>query len=256
MPCFSSKLSSYKVEVFDAFKKIVVPENIKKKSSAEQNQSMFCSVLGLATRKLDVFGYYEYVTGTNNINLLPDRDGIKNQEKLKFLSRWGVVIFAVFAVLGSIYTFVDVTGDKAEIESSMVEYEDLIEQKNMLEAKSIDFNRKKSELDQTLNIAKSSNRKYSKMYDILVSLNKSVPEGISLKRINYGEGDEVNITGLSVSEVNILAFIENLSKKKSISKASLITMAIEKMKDESFRSFSIRCILADVAQPNTKGKER
>ena len=253
---FENRLDGYQVKIFDAFKKIIVPENIKKKSSAEQNQSMFCSVLGLATRKLDVFGYYEYVTGTNNINLLPDRDGVKDQEKLKFLSRWGVAIFGVFAVLVSIYTFIDVTGDVSEIETSIIEYDELIEQKNTLKGKFIDLNEKKSYLDQTLNIAKSSTRQYSKMYDILVALNKSVPEGISLKRIDYRGGNEVNITGLSVSEVNILAFIENLPKKKSIAKASLITMAIEKTEKGSFRSFSIRCILVDIVQPTTKGKEK
>jgi type IV pilus assembly protein PilN len=80
-------LPNVTIKVFDAFKEVVLPENLKEKALAEPNSSVFSSVLGLATRKLDVFGYYEYVTGTNNINLLPNRDSVKNQEKMKFLSR-------------------------------------------------------------------------------------------------------------------------------------------------------------------------
>ena len=34
-------------------------ENLKKKIQAEVNPSVFTSVIGLATRKLDVFGYYK-----------------------------------------------------------------------------------------------------------------------------------------------------------------------------------------------------
>ena len=35
-----------------------------------QNRSYFSTVVGLAFRKLDVFGYYKFVTAVKNINLL------------------------------------------------------------------------------------------------------------------------------------------------------------------------------------------
>jgi type IV pilus assembly protein PilN len=37
----------------------------------DNNKSTLSSVLGLAYRKLDVFGYYKFVTAVKNINLLP-----------------------------------------------------------------------------------------------------------------------------------------------------------------------------------------
>ena len=52
----------------------------------QDNKSTLSSVLGLAYRKLDVFGYYKFVTAVKNINLLPNRDAIRQQNKLKFLS--------------------------------------------------------------------------------------------------------------------------------------------------------------------------
>ena len=39
--------------------------------------------MGLAFRKLDVFGYYKFVTAVKNINLLPNRDSMMKQKKLK-----------------------------------------------------------------------------------------------------------------------------------------------------------------------------
>ena len=38
-----------------------------------QNRSYLSTVIGLAFRKLDVFGYYKFVTAVKNINLLPNR---------------------------------------------------------------------------------------------------------------------------------------------------------------------------------------
>ena len=36
------------------------------------NRSYFSTVMGLAFRKLDVFGYFKFVTAVKNINLLPN----------------------------------------------------------------------------------------------------------------------------------------------------------------------------------------
>ena len=61
------------------------------------NRSYFSTVIGLAFRKLDVFGYYKFVTAVKNINLLPNRDAIRQQNKFKFLSG-----FALKGVAGAV----------------------------------------------------------------------------------------------------------------------------------------------------------
>ena len=40
----------------------------------------------MAFRKLDVFGYYKFVTAVKNINLLPDRSNMMKQKKMKAIS--------------------------------------------------------------------------------------------------------------------------------------------------------------------------
>ena len=45
-------------------------------------------------------------------------------------------------------------------------------------------------------------------------------------------------------EVNILKFIENLTKVAVIYKASLVTMTVETISEQTLKSFTIKCTLA------------
>ena len=57
--------------LFDPIDGLKIPQqNVE--STNLQNRSYLSTVIGLAFRKLDVFGYYKFVTAVKNINLLPD----------------------------------------------------------------------------------------------------------------------------------------------------------------------------------------
>ena len=69
-----------------------------------ENRSYFSTVMGLAFRKLDVFGYYKFVTAVKNINLLPNRENMIAQKKAKAFSNFafkGVVgiVSVIYIVL-------------------------------------------------------------------------------------------------------------------------------------------------------------
>ena len=85
---------------FDPLQSVSVPSYNKDKMP-DNNKSTLSSVLGLAYRKLDVFGYYKFVTAVKNINLLPNRDAIRQQNKLKFLS--GFAFKGVAGAVAGIY---------------------------------------------------------------------------------------------------------------------------------------------------------
>jgi len=247
-------LPNISIEVFDSFKKIVLPENLREKVSAEPNLSVFSSVLGLATRKLDVFGYYEYVTGTNNINLLPDREGVMNQEKMKFLSRWGIVIFVIFTILFAGWNFFSDDTSIEEGKKQLIEYQDL---KNQKQVKLTILNKLKSDrakLSGILEASKSISSNQAFMYSVLLGINTSTPQGVSLNRINYAGGNTLTISGLSISDQNILQFIENLGESSVIDKASLLTMSIKIKNKRNYKSFSIRCTLSKQQAFGEKGE--
>jgi len=251
---FKEVLTGVNVEVFDALKKITLPENLKEKASAEPNPSVFSSVLGLATRKLDVFGYYEYVTGTNNINLLPNRDGVKNQEKMKFLSRWGIVIFTVLIILFAGWSFFSNSSKLERIDNLMIEYNNLEILKNDKQIILGGIREEQDSFKGKLEASKNLTSNQGFMYSVLLGINTSVPQGVSLNNIDYAGGNVITLSGLSVSDQNILQFIANLQNIKVIDKASLLTMSIVKKEKRTFKSFSIRCVLAPQEKALSKEK--
>jgi type IV pilus assembly protein PilN len=246
-------MPTIKIDIFNALRNVTVPENLKEKTSAEPNSSIFSSVLGLATRKLDVFGYYEYITGTNNINLLPDRDGVKAQEKMKFLSRWGIVIFVVLSFSFGLWSFFSGQSESEELNQRMTEYQNLEMQKNEKETHLAEIESKKQALSGMLKAGSGivSNKKF--MYAVLMDINTSLPQGISFSNINYTGGDTLKIDGLSVSDQNILQFIEQLTNSNSINKASLLTMSVKTVGKRTVKSFSIKCNLINQTTINSKG---
>ena len=95
--------------LFSPFNDIIIPQNIQPKVKAEQNPSVFTTTIGLATRKLDVFGYYKLVTGVKNVNLLPGRGALKKQKKEGFYRKLLfvplVLVFAIGLVGYFYYSF-------------------------------------------------------------------------------------------------------------------------------------------------------
>jgi len=243
---FNEALPKINVEVFDSLLNVVVPENLKEKSTAELNSSIFSSALGLATRKLDVFGYYEYVTGTNNINLLPNRENVKSQEKMKFLSRWGVVIFAVLAVSFGIWNFLASGSEVDRVDLLMVEYNELEPIRSQKQNILSDLSVKKESLETTLDATSNLTSNQGFMYAVLVGINSAIPgSSLKLTRIDYTGGSEIQINGISSNDGNILAFIDNLAVIDVIEKASLSTMSVKTVSSQSVKSFVIKVVLIE-----------
>jgi type IV pilus assembly protein PilN len=194
------------------------------------------------------------VTGANNINLLPDRDGVRNQEKMKFLSRWGVVVFVIIAIVFGIWSFFSSQIKSDELDQKMTEYQSLEVQKDTKEIQFSELETKKQELSSKLKASSGivSNQKF--MHSVLLGINSAVPQGVSLNIIDYNGGNTVTIVGLSISDQNILQFIEKLSKSEAIDKSSLLTMSVKIVDKRTYKSFSIKCTLVQ-QQPAIKQEE-
>jgi type IV pilus assembly protein PilN len=252
---FNESMPDIKVEVFDPLMNLKIPENLKEKAGAELNNSIFSSALGLATRKLDVFGYYEYVTGTNNINLLPNRENVKNQEKMKFLSRWGIVIFVIIAIALGVWNFLISVKEVDRVDELMVEYNLLEGIKNERQMTLTDLNIEKNSIEGSLKATNNMTSNQGFMYSVLLGINTAVPNlYLKLTKIDYEGGDELIVYGLSTNDANILKFIENLTKVAVIDKASLVTMTVETISEQTLKSFTIKCTLASQKTIDGRGK--
>ncbi len=60
-----------------------IPSHLSARVGSEKNISSLTVATGLATRRLDVFGYFKFVTAVSNINLLPNRQALIEKEKNK-----------------------------------------------------------------------------------------------------------------------------------------------------------------------------
>ena len=91
---FRRNLTNTGFNLFDPIRDIKVPAQLEENVKFD-NRSYFSTVIGLAFRKLDVFGYFKFVTAVKNINLLPNRDNMIAQKKAKVFSN-----FAFKGVIG------------------------------------------------------------------------------------------------------------------------------------------------------------
>ena len=82
---FRKNLMNVGFNLFDPIEGLKVPQQFNEQVNLE-NKSYFGTTIGLAFRKLDVFGYYKFVTAAKNINLLPDRKSMFQQKKMKAIS--------------------------------------------------------------------------------------------------------------------------------------------------------------------------
>lgn len=235
-------LPEFKIELFEVTSKLVVPANFKEKLYAEPNQSALVPSLGLATRKLDVFGFYQYVTGTSNINLMPNRNSIKSEEKNKFMGKWGLVLFSIVFVLVSGAFFIDNHSETEKLDDHLVEYNSSIAQLDNLKMELAEINEELSKTNNTLAVSKDVHSNQVFLYAVLQSTIKSIPRGVSLKAIIYEKG-RLQIDGISVSDQNILGLIERLERSPVILQVSLENMSIEKVGKNEFKAFSVRVTL-------------
>ena len=84
---FRKILLNVSFNLFDPMDGLLIPQQNKDKVDLP-NRSYLSSVIGLAFRKLDVFGYYKFVTAVKNINLLPNRKGMIKEKKMKAFSNF------------------------------------------------------------------------------------------------------------------------------------------------------------------------
>lgn len=246
--CLRKSLPGVDIVPFDAIGKTRIPENLKEKATAEVNKSVFSSVLGLATRKLDIFGYYQYVTGTNNINLLPDRDNIKNTEKVKTLSKLGLVIATILVIAAGVWSFLEIEKEDDALDGLVGEYYDLETERDEKQNELLRLRSEKDEFDRMLGVSKDIRSNQNFMYKVLSAVNGSVPRGVSLTSVIYDGNNALKLKGLSINDQNILTFINRLGETSSVERASLMTMSVEKKGKKTFKAFTVRCMLVEQSE--------
>ena len=245
---FRKNLVNTGFNLFDPLNGIKIPAQLEENVKLE-NRSYLSTVLGLAFRKLDVFGYFKFVTAVKNINLLPNRDTMIQQKRAKAFSNFAFkgivgVVAAVYIILfGLSFWQISVLNNKIS------DYDQVV-QNHKLKNKEVDnLSKTLGKLNKQMELSKSikSNKKIS--FRVLAQIASAVPKRVKFTKLDYNGSNQVLIEGMAASDQDILKLISNLNNKKLISQASLASMTLPNTgnnANNTMKGFLIACKLENV----------
>tara|TARA_B100000579_G_scaffold223746_1_gene183097 strand:+ start:755 stop:3223 length:2469 start_codon:yes stop_codon:yes gene_type:complete len=222
---FRKNLMNVGFNLFDPIEGLKVPQQFNEQVNLE-NKSYFGTTIGLAFRKLDVFGYYKFVTAAKNINLLPDRKSMFQQKKMKAISSFAFKGLATG--IAALYLFL-FTLSFWNIHSYNKKLKDYSKVLNTHEKKSLELKKVSKELkvyETTLKLSSTLKSNKELSYRILAQIASSVPTKLRFDSVDYNGKSLVTIQGVAASDQDILKFIENLGKQKLVEQASLSSMRL------------------------------
>ena len=210
---------------FDPVDGLQIPQQIGDQLNLE-NKSYLSTVIGLAFRKLDVFGYYKFVTAVKNINLLPDRQGMFKKKKMKAISNFafkGVAgaIAAIYLILFTL-SFWNIHSYNKKLR----DYSNVAKTHAQKAKENKEVSKELKLITTTLKLSKSLKSNKDLSYRILAQIASSVPKRVKFNTVNYNGKFRVTISGVASSDQDILKFIDNLGKQKLVKQASLSSMKL------------------------------
>ena len=222
---FRKTLLNVSFTLFDPVEGLKVPQQFNQQINLE-NRSYLTTSIGLAFRKLDVFGYYKFVTAAKNINLLPNRKSMFQQKKMKAISSFAFKGLA--AGIGAIYLLLFALSFW-NIHSYNKKLEKYVEVQQTHQLKSAELKNISKELKMmqtTLKLSNSLKSNKELSYRVLAQIASSVPTRLRFDQVDYNGGFLLTIQGVAASDQDILKFIENLGKQDLIDQASLSSMRL------------------------------
>ena len=243
---FKKNIENIDIKIFDPLSDVTIPKYNVEKTNLN-NKSPITSVLGLAFRKLDVFGYYKFVTAVKNINLLPNREAIKQKNKIKFLSGYaftGLIsaIIIIYSVMMG-YSGYQYYSNKQKL----LNYDEIHEQHLIVSKRIGKLVSKKNKMEQSLELGNNITSNQVESYIALNQIARSVPARVKFSKIEYDGNNRIIINGFAYDHQDIINFNINLNKKKLIKKAEIISSdptSSEELKASSMkRTFLIKCII-------------
>ena len=241
---FRKNLVNTGFNLFDPLDGIKVPAQLEE-SVRSENRSYLSTVLGLAFRQLDVFGYFKFVTAVKNINLLPNRDSMMQQKRAKAFSNFAFkgivgVVAAIYIVLfGLSFWQISVLSNKIS------DYDQVVQNHQMKSSEVAKLSKELGKLKKQMELSQSikSNKKIS--FRVLAQIASAVPKRVKFTKLDYNGSNQILIEGMAASDQDILKLISNLNNKKLISQASLASMTLPNSSNanNAMKGFLIACKL-------------
>ena len=222
---FRKVLMNVGFNLFDPIEGLKVPQQFEQQINLE-NRSYLATPVGLAFRKLDVFGYYKFVTAAKNINLLPNRKSMFQQKKMKAISSFAFKglaggIAALYLVLFSL-SFWNIHSYNKKLK----DYSNVVKVHKEKSAELKKVSKELQLIETTLKLSSTLKSNKELTYRILAQIASSVPARLKFDQVDYNGGRMITIQGIAASDQDILKFIDNLGKQELVEQASLSSMRL------------------------------
>ena len=245
---FRKNLVNTGFNLFDPLDGVKIPAQLEESINLT-NRSHLSTVIGLAFRKLDVFGYFKFVTAVKNINLLPNRDTMMKQKRAKAFSNFafkgivGIVSIVYVVLFGLSFWQIN------SLNSKIADYDQVVQNHEMKSLEASKAAKELGQLKKALQLSKSikSNKKIS--FRVLAQIASAVPKRVKFLKLDYNGTNQIIIEGLASNDQDILKLISNLNNKKLISQASLASMLLPNSNNSAtnnMKGFIIMCKLEKV----------
>ena len=234
--------------LFDPISEVKVPAQLEENVRID-NRSYLSTVIGLAFRKLDVFGYYKFVTAVKNINLLPNRDSMIAQKKAKIFSNFAFK--GVVGVVGVIYIVLFGLSfwQIQSYNKKLTDYDQVVTEHQLKTIEKTKFQKELGIINKSLDLSDSIQSNKLISFRILAQIASSVPKRVKFKSIDFNGSDQIIINGEASTDQDILKLINNLNSKKLISQASLASMTLPSGSttgQPQMKGFRIACIVESI----------
>ena len=217
---FRKNLVNVGFKLFDPIDGLLIPKQLEEKINLG-NRSYFSTVIGLAFRKLDVFGYYKFVTAVKNINLLPNRKGMIKEKKMKAFSNFAfkgisAAVLGIYIILFGL-SFWNIHS----YNSKLKDYANVLKTHKIKVSEKTKVSKELGKITKTLKLSKSLKSNKEKSYRVLAQIAMSVPKRVKFSSVDYNGKNQVVIQGTAASDQDILKLIDNLGSQELVTQASL-----------------------------------
>ncbi len=217
---FRKGLLNVGFNLFDPIDGLLIPQQNKEKVDLI-NRSYLSSVVGLAFRKLDVFGYYKFVTAVKNINLLPNRKGMIKEKKMKAFSSFAFKGIAASVAAIYIILFGLSFWNIQSYNKKLVNYNTVLKTHKAKISEQKKIKKELAIISNTLKLSKSLKSNKQNSYRVLAQIAMSVPKRIKFASVEYNGKNKVIIKGQAATDQDILKLINNLGAQQLVVQASL-----------------------------------
>lgn len=261
----SDSLSDLNIIFYDPSSQMSMSTKEKDLFNKHKNKSVFTAAIGLASRSLDIFGYYKYTTGVKNINLLPDRSKIRKNKQANVLLRLLIIVILSLSVgIGSIQYLI-LSNEKNTLLKRVTPYTKIkaeLDEKKITLAKII---AEKKRMNNNLQFGQEITTNQVQLRDFYNDMGASIPKYTWLYSVEYSSDNSVEVVGYAISDESILNFISALSKSGEVKDVVLKTMELKTFDNETVKeryevkAFKLVAKLRSPdreSKPDTKGGEQ